>query len=93
MPPAMPTTMVVKKAKYSFALTTSFAKAEKDDALSTMDHFYERAYGMLSSKQVREAFSLKGETDKTTELYGMTGLTGLLAFVTLVPHDSSLLED
>jgi hypothetical protein len=57
-----------------------FAKLEKDDSLATMDTFYQRAYGLLSSQAAREAFSLKGETEKTKELYGLTGLTGPLAF-------------
>ena len=57
-----------------------FAKTEKDDALATMDSFYQRAYGMLSSPTVRDAFSLKGETEETKTLYGMAGLTGPLAF-------------
>jgi len=57
-----------------------FAKTEKDDSLAAMDSFYQRAYGMLSSKSVREAFSLKGETEKTRELYGLSGLSGPLAF-------------
>jgi hypothetical protein len=57
-----------------------FAKTEKDDALATMDSFYQRAYGMLSSPAVRDAFSLKGETEKTKELYGLIGLTGPLSF-------------
>jgi hypothetical protein len=57
-----------------------FAKTEKDDSLAAMDSFYQRAYGMLSSKTVREAFSLKNETEKTRELYGLSGLSGPLAF-------------
>jgi uncharacterized protein (DUF1501 family) len=57
-----------------------FAKTEKDDALATMDSFYQRAYGMLSSPAVRDAFSLKGESEKTKELYGLIGLTGPLSF-------------
>jgi hypothetical protein len=57
-----------------------FAKTEKDDALTTMDSFYQRAYGMLASTTVREAFSLKGETEETKKLYGMSGLSGALAF-------------
>ncbi len=57
-----------------------FAKTEKSDALATMDSFYERAYGMLSSPTVRNAFSLKGETEETKKLYGMAGLSGPLAF-------------
>jgi uncharacterized protein (DUF1501 family) len=57
-----------------------FAKTEKDDALTAMDSFYQRAYGMLSSTQVREAFSLKGESEEMKKLYGLSGLTGPLAF-------------
>lgn len=57
-----------------------FAKTEKDDALTTMDSFYQRAYGMLASKSVREAFSLSGEKEETKKLYGLTGLSGPLAF-------------
>jgi Protein of unknown function (DUF1501) len=57
-----------------------FAKQEKDDGLSTMDSFYQRAYGMLGSAAVRDAFSLKGETEKTRELYGLAGVSGPIAF-------------
>ncbi|HVL12425.1 MAG TPA: DUF1501 domain-containing protein [Gemmata sp.] len=57
-----------------------FAKTEKDDNLDTMDSFYQRAYGMLASPTVRDAFSLKGETEETKKLYGMAGLSGPLAF-------------
>jgi uncharacterized protein (DUF1501 family) len=59
-----------------------FARTEKDDAPATMDSFYQRAYGLLSSKTAREAFSLKGETDATKALYGMNG-TGPLAYRTM----------
>lgn len=47
-----------------------FHLSERDDALTTMDSFYQRAYDLLSSSQAREAFSLKGESEKTKELYG-----------------------
>ena len=57
-----------------------FAKQEKDDGLATMDSFYQRAYGMLGSAAVRDAFSLKGETDKTKEMYGLAGVSGPIAF-------------
>jgi hypothetical protein len=57
-----------------------FARTEKDDALAAMDSFYQRAYGMLASPTVRDAFSLKGETEETKKLYGMAGLTGPLGF-------------
>lgn len=47
-----------------------FKATERDDALTTMDSFYQRAYDLLASPQAREAFSLKGETDATKDLYG-----------------------
>jgi hypothetical protein len=50
-----------------------FAQLESDDAPATMDSFYREAYGLLSSPRAREAFSLRGETDKTKTLYGMIG--------------------
>lgn len=57
-----------------------FAATEKDDQLAAMDSFYQRAYGMLASPTVKNAFSLKGETEETKKLYGMAGLSGPLAF-------------
>lgn len=48
-----------------------FANMESDDKLDTMDSFYGRAYELLASKESKEAFSLKGETDETKKLYGM----------------------
>lgn len=48
-----------------------FASISQDDSIATMDSFYQRAYDLLSSPKARDAFSLKGETDSTKELYGM----------------------
>jgi hypothetical protein len=50
-----------------------FATMESDDSVATMDSFYRRAYGLLSSPQAREAFSLRGETDEVKTLYGIIG--------------------
>src|SRR5262249_61976677 len=50
-----------------------FAKLDSSDTPATMDSFYQRAYGLLSSTRAREAFSLNGETDQTKTLYGMIG--------------------
>lgn len=47
-----------------------FRLTERDDSLTTMDSFYQRAYDLLASPQAREAFSLKGESDETKDLYG-----------------------
>jgi hypothetical protein len=50
-----------------------FARQESDDSISTMDSFYQQAYGLLSSTKARQAFSLNGEDDKTKTLYGIIG--------------------
>ena len=48
-----------------------FHLMERDDALATMDSFYQRAYELLASPSAREAFSLKNESEATRESYGM----------------------
>src|SRR5207302_2428262 len=40
-----------------------FKILEKNDALTAMDTFYQRAYSLISSKEAREAFNLKAEPD------------------------------
>jgi hypothetical protein len=50
-----------------------FKTQESDDSLTTMDSFYQQAYGLLSSTKAREAFGLKGEDDKTKTTYGIIG--------------------
>jgi hypothetical protein len=47
-----------------------FSGGERDDSLATMDSFYQRAYDLLASPAAREAFSLKGESEATKDLYG-----------------------
>jgi uncharacterized protein (DUF1501 family) len=49
-----------------------FRQMEQDDALTTMDSFYQRAYDLLASPAAREAFSLKDESEETRALYGFT---------------------
>jgi hypothetical protein len=48
-----------------------FSLMEQDDALTTMDSFYQRAYDLLDSPAAREAFSLKSEGQTMRDLYGM----------------------
>ena len=48
-----------------------FHQTERDDSLTTMDSFYQRAYDLLDSPEARQAFSLKDESEETKELYGM----------------------
>jgi len=47
-----------------------FSGSQRDDSLATMDSFYQRAYDLLASPASRDAFSLKGETEATKDLYG-----------------------
>ncbi|MCS6865209.1 MAG: DUF1501 domain-containing protein [Gemmataceae bacterium] len=80
LPPQVDDARFHSRREWKELVDEHFAKTEKDDQLTAMDSFYQRAYGMLSSPTVRNAFSLKGETEATKKLYGMTGLTGPLAF-------------
>lgn len=48
-----------------------FRRLAQDDAVTTMDSFYQRAYSLLDSPESKAAFSLEGETAGTRELYGM----------------------
>jgi hypothetical protein len=52
------------------AVDDHFRKVEKSDSLDAMDSFYQRAYGMISSKEAREAFDLKAEPDAIKDKYG-----------------------
>ncbi len=54
-----------------------FRSMEKSDALDAMDTFYQRAYGMISSKEAREAFNLAAESQQTKEMYGTKSNAGM----------------
>ncbi len=47
-----------------------FRNLEKDDSIDAMDSFYQRAYGLISSAEAREAFDLSKEDEKMKERYG-----------------------
>jgi hypothetical protein len=47
-----------------------FRTLENSDALDAMDSFYQRAYGLISSKEAREAFAIDKEPDETKDQYG-----------------------
>jgi Protein of unknown function (DUF1501) len=48
-----------------------FAARHNADAVSAMDSFYERAYGLISSPKAREAFDIEKEDKALREAYGM----------------------
>ena len=52
------------------AVNDYFVSKERSDALDATDSFYQRAYGLLSSKEAREAFNLSAEPDKLRDEYG-----------------------
>jgi len=47
-----------------------FKSLEESDALDAMDTFYQRAYGLISSKEAREAFNIDAEDAKLRDEYG-----------------------
>ncbi len=52
------------------AVDDHFRTLEKSDDITAMDTFYDRAYGLLSSQEAREAFDLSKEDAKMKEKYG-----------------------
>ena len=52
------------------AVDGHFRKLEKSDNLAAMDSFYQRAYGLISSKSARQAFDINAESDETKDKYG-----------------------
>lgn len=47
-----------------------FRSMEKADEIDAMDTFYQRAYGLISSPEARDAFDLSKESDKIKDRYG-----------------------
>ncbi|MGI9244455.1 MAG: DUF1501 domain-containing protein, partial [Verrucomicrobiales bacterium] len=47
-----------------------FKSLEESDALDAMDTFYQRAYGLISSQEAREAFNIDAEDKKLRDEYG-----------------------
>jgi hypothetical protein len=52
------------------AVNEHFVSKEKADSLDAVDTFYQRAYGLISSQQAREAFDLSKEPDALRDEYG-----------------------
>ncbi|QDU98126.1 DUF1501 domain-containing protein [Lignipirellula cremea] len=47
-----------------------FAARDKSDKVGAMNTFYERAYGLISAKEAREAFDIEAEPAALREKYG-----------------------
>jgi hypothetical protein len=52
------------------AVDAHFRSMEKSDAITAVDSFYEKAYGLISSQSAREAFDITKEDEKMRERYG-----------------------
>ena len=59
-----------RRRKALDAVNAHFAAAEQSDAIDAMDSFYQRAYGMISSPEAREAFNIEAEPAKLRDEYG-----------------------
>jgi hypothetical protein len=60
-----------RRKSWKQLVDSHFMSLESDDRLTTMDSLYGRAYDLLASKESREAFSIRGESQETRRLYGM----------------------
>ncbi|MFM1922065.1 MAG: hypothetical protein RLZZ303_3699 [Candidatus Hydrogenedentota bacterium] len=54
------------------AVDEHFMQLETSDALSAMDSYYQKAYGLISSQSAREAFNITAEDQAMRDRYGMT---------------------
>ena len=63
------------------AVDSHFRSVEKADSIDAMDSFYQRAYGLISSAEARDAFDLTKEDEKMKTRYGKNtaGMRMLLA--------------
>ena len=71
MAPGIDDTRFEERKSMKSMVDDHFHTKTKDDAIVTMNSFYQRAYDMLASKEARNAFSLEGEDEATKSLYGM----------------------
>ena len=71
LPPGISSTRFEERKSWKDLVDTHFHNQERDDSITTMDSFYQRAYELLASDESRAAFGLEGETSETRALYGM----------------------
>lgn len=59
-----------KRKKILDVVNDHFREREKADAVDTVDTFYQRAYGLISSEKARLAFDISKEDGKLRDAYG-----------------------
>lgn len=47
---------------------------QAESPVQDLDRFYEKAYGLMTSRQAKEAFEIHRESDRTRAAYGMTSI-------------------
>lgn len=60
----------VRRRNILEAVNAHFASKQDSGSLEAVDTFYQRAYDMVSSKDVRQAFDINAEPDKLRDEYG-----------------------
>ena len=70
LPPGIDEPRFARRRSAVEAVNAHFQKLEKSDALSAMDSFYQRAYGLISSPKAREAFNIQSEPAGLRDEYG-----------------------
>lgn len=80
LPPGMTVERMDRRRALRDSVDSAFSRFEKgSDRARTVNSFYQRAYGLLSSTDARAAFDLSKEQDKLRDAYGRTQLgQGLL---------------
>lgn len=75
LPPGMTVERMDRRRSLRETVDTAFSRFEKgSDRIKTVDSFYKRAYGLLSSSEARAAFDLNKESAQTRDAYGRTQL-------------------
>jgi hypothetical protein len=71
LPPGVTPERMDRRRTLREAVDSAFSRFEKgSDRVRTVDSFYQRAYGLLSSSSAREAFDLTKEPDAVRDAYG-----------------------
>ena len=73
LPPNIDHERFAERQSMLAAVDAHFRELEKSDSIDAMDSFYQRAYGLVSSPEAREAFNLKSEPDAIKDEYGRNG--------------------
>ncbi len=70
LPGGVDETRFGKRKKILEVVNDHFRQKEKSDSLDTVDTFYDRAYGLISSEKARLAFDISKEDNKLRDAYG-----------------------